>query len=189
MKYFSIDIETTGVDSDNHQILEIGAIFEDTEKQLSFEEIPKFHCFVKHNEIRGVAFALNMNARILEILAHPSKHKDENIIRNEDASFELGVWVRNCLQTREGEIPEIICAGKNFASFDKQFLENLPHWKHYIKIKSRSIDPAILYTDFKNDTDVANTKDCMERAELKYENEHYAIYDAWNIIQLLRKKY
>ena len=45
----------------------------------------------------------------------------------------------------------ITAAGKNFATFDKLFLERLPRWKQCIKLRQRVIDPAILYVDWKND--------------------------------------
>ncbi len=65
MKYLSIDIETTGLDSENHQILSIGVIVEDTEKKLPFEDIPKFHCAIVREEIRGSLFAINMNRDLI----------------------------------------------------------------------------------------------------------------------------
>jgi len=43
MIYFSIDLETTGIDWGQDTILEFGAILEDTDKQLPFDTIPKFN--------------------------------------------------------------------------------------------------------------------------------------------------
>jgi hypothetical protein len=68
MKYLSIDIETSGLDSDNHQILSIGVVVECTEKKLPFEEIPKFHCAIVRDEIRGGLFALNMNKELISTI-------------------------------------------------------------------------------------------------------------------------
>ncbi len=68
MKYLSIDIETTGVDSENHQILSIGVIVEDTLKKLPFEEIPKFHCGIVRKEIKGDLFALNLNRDLIQTI-------------------------------------------------------------------------------------------------------------------------
>lgn len=70
MKYLSIDIETTGLDSENNQILSVGVIVEDTEKKLPFEELPKFHCAIVHKEIRGSLFALNMNKELISTINH-----------------------------------------------------------------------------------------------------------------------
>jgi oligoribonuclease len=77
MNYISLDIETTGLDSERFQILSIGAIIEDTKNPLSFEEIPKFHCGILHNEITGSPFAINMNRRIIEGIASYKDAKDQ----------------------------------------------------------------------------------------------------------------
>lgn len=78
MKYVSIDIKTTGLNKDNHQILEIGAIIEDTTNILSFEKLPKFECIIEWEELVGSVFAINMNSRIIKILTELSSIKDED---------------------------------------------------------------------------------------------------------------
>lgn len=65
MKYLSIDIETTGLSPENHQILSIGVIVEDTTKKLPFHEIPKFHCAIVREDITGGLFALNLNRNLI----------------------------------------------------------------------------------------------------------------------------
>jgi hypothetical protein len=65
MVYCSIDIETSGLDSENHKVLSIGAIIEDTTKKLPFEELPKFNAIVLQNEIVGSPKALTMNKDII----------------------------------------------------------------------------------------------------------------------------
>lgn len=66
MKFISIDIETTGLDPINHKILSIGAIIEDTENPLPYEELPKFHVAILHNELVGSPFAINMNRDLID---------------------------------------------------------------------------------------------------------------------------
>jgi hypothetical protein len=83
----------------------------------------------------------------------------------------------------------ITVAGKNFASFDKLFLERLPRWKQAIRIKQRILDPAILYVDWKTDSDVPNLLKCKERAGINGTVTHNALEDAWDVIEVLRKKY
>lgn len=65
MRYLSIDIETTGLDPEKHQILSIGVIIEQTTKKLPFNEIPKFHCAIVREEIVGGLFALNLNKDLI----------------------------------------------------------------------------------------------------------------------------
>jgi len=82
MKYLSIDIETTGLDPETNQILSIGAIVEDTDNKLSFEEIPKFHACILAEQLVGSPFAINMNKDLIEAMvqyqtAHdPDKKRD-----------------------------------------------------------------------------------------------------------------
>ena len=47
MRYISIDIETTGLDAETNQILSIGAVVEDTNNLVPFDELPKFHAVIK----------------------------------------------------------------------------------------------------------------------------------------------
>ena len=83
----------------------------------------------------------------------------------------------------------ITVAGKNFATFDKHFLERLPRWKQVIRIKQRILDPAILYIDWKNDTSLPSLGQCKERAGIHGIVTHNALEDAWDVVELLRKKY
>jgi oligoribonuclease len=83
----------------------------------------------------------------------------------------------------------ITCAGKNFSTFDKLFLERLPRWKQAIRIKQRVLDPAIMFVDWKQDTEVPNLNKCKERAGIKGLVTHNALEDAWDVIEVLRTKY
>ena len=51
MIYVSVDTETTGLESESHKILSIGAIIEDTSKKLTYDQIPKFNCAILHREL------------------------------------------------------------------------------------------------------------------------------------------
>ncbi len=68
MKYVSIDIETSGLDPENNQVLSIGAVIEDTTKKLSFSEIPKFHAIILQRQISGSPRALTMNEKIVRLM-------------------------------------------------------------------------------------------------------------------------
>jgi len=78
MKYLSIDIETTGLDPDFNQILSIGAIVEDTEKKLPFDEIPKFHACILADQLTGSPFAINMNRDLIESMVQYQTAKDQD---------------------------------------------------------------------------------------------------------------
>ena len=68
MKYASIDIETSGLDTENNQVLSIGAVIEDTTNKLPLEDIPKFHAIVLQRQINGSPRAFIMNKKIIELM-------------------------------------------------------------------------------------------------------------------------
>jgi len=81
MKFISIDTETTGLNPETCQLLSIGAIVEDTEKKLSFDQIPKFHCAILRGErdiLQGELFALNMNKDLIERITQYSIAKTQD---------------------------------------------------------------------------------------------------------------
>jgi len=209
MRYISIDIETTGLDFENCQILEIGAIIEDTNKQLAFNQIPKFSCIVKHDLYVGQSYAINMNARIFKILAdfvklrgeHRANYKKKYNILNDyevaDAfyNFLLANGYETQIPKKEKKKPhkpkiKIVVAGKNYSAFDGRFLsDKLPKWNDRFIVSHKVIDPGNFYIDWKNDDEVPGLGECKKRAGIDGEVSHDAIEDAWDVIQLLRKKY
>ena len=81
MIYVSIDTETTGLNPETCQLMSIGAIVEDTEKKLSFDQIPKFHCAILRGErdiLQGELFALNMNKDLIERITQYSIAKTQD---------------------------------------------------------------------------------------------------------------
>ena len=80
-------------------------------------------------------------------------------------------------------------AGKNFANFDNKFLERLPRWKQVLRARGRTIDPSILFVDWKNDEAIPGLSLCKERAHLDPHVTHNAIDDAMDIVKLLRTQY
>lgn len=225
MKYVSIDIETTGLDPERYNILSVGAIVEDTTKKLPFDEIPKFHVAIKHLEVVGSLFAMNMNKELIDAISHyqaaESQDEKNDLVNmtgmwflNEDEvvesfyQFLFKSGITNLTPEDIGRTPmrevngillptltnrmapvSISVAGKNFATFDKRFLERLPRWKQAIKVKQRVIDPAILYVDWKTDEQLPSLSDCKNRAGLNGQVSHNALEDAWDVVQVLRKFY
>jgi len=207
MKYVSIDLETSGLSPEKHQILEFGAILEDTENLLNFEEIPKFHRIIEHREICGQPIAINMNERIIKILSEYGKSKDLkreeikkqfNIIREYELVNDFIDWLAPYFSTEENSNLDlglytydfsINIAGKNFSSFDVKFLEKIGSWNEIVHYKRRIIDPSVLYVDWAKDDSLPSLEECLKRAGIEKSVAHNAVEDAWDVIQVLRKKY
>ena len=77
MKYVSIDIETSGLDHEKNCILSFGAIIEDTQKKLPYEECPKFNAIILQREIIGSPRAITMNKNIISMIAEYLEGDDE----------------------------------------------------------------------------------------------------------------
>ena len=222
MKYISIDIETTGLDPEKHQILSVAAIIENTEEKLPFDTIPKFNVAIKHKEVVGSLAAMNINADLINTIAHyqATESQDEkndlvNITgmqfldeNNVAEAFFDFLFINNMCDFDPANFPIkyvngktipvltsstkptlITVAGKNFASFDKRFLERLPRWQQAIRIRQRILDPAVLYIDWEKDKTLPNLNTCKQRAGIAGDVTHTALEDAWDVIQILRKFY
>lgn len=224
MKYISIDIETTGLDSEFNQILSIGAVIEDTLNQLPFEDLPKFHAVIKRESVYGSIFALNLNKDLIQAMKDYSEAKTDELKQEIEESFGAKFYhedevveaiyqfcYRNGLVDLDPNflnkqmrivdgIPYPIlgsnmvktyltCAGKNFAGFDKKFLEKLPRWKQVFSIRSRVLDPGILFVDWINDESVPSLDECKKRAGIDGVVTHNAVEDAMDVVMLLRKCY
>jgi len=222
MIYISVDTETTGLEKDRYQILSIGAILEDTTKKLTFEEIPKFHAAILHNEVTGSPFALNMNKNLIESIVQYQMAEDQDekndlvhftgmqFYREDQVAEEFYRWLYDNglvdlkiqgqmvragngksypILTSKMKPVSINVAGKNFASFDKIFLERLPRWKQVVSIRQRIIDPSVIFTNWNEDKTLPNLQSCKERAKIEGIVTHNALEDAWDVIQLLRTQY
>lgn len=227
MKYVSIDIETTGLDPEKHQILTIGAVIEDSNNTLPIEDLPSIHIAILRKEIVGSPFAINMNRDIIESLVYYQTAQDQDekndLVRMKGMKFceeddvvetlfhflydngikpdwrggirpldiNIKVVGGNTYPILTSNIPKVTfnAAGKNFASFDLKFLERLPRWKQIFRVRSRILDPGILFTDWEGDFSVPGLSECKKRAGLNSVVTHDAIDDARDVISLLRRFY
>jgi oligoribonuclease len=222
MVYVSCDIETTGLDFKENSVLSIGAIVEDTEKKLPYDEIPKFYGIVLQNLITGSPRAITMNQEVISNIGDFIEGKPETrdllafktgglflekdfiiqelyrflclnvpLYGDDLKRMEKYVYPGDKKPTIDGSTRPITInvAGKNFGTFDKVFLEQLPWYKKLIKTRQRILDPAILLVDWKSDDSLPNLKECKERAGVSGIVTHNALEDAWDVIEVLRKFY
>lgn len=221
MKYVSIDIETSGLDPEKNCILSIGAIIEDTEKKLPYEECPKFNAVILQREIVGSPRALTMNKGLIAMIGEYLEGNDEtrfnmdtildySFYEKEDVIKEFYYWLeRNgfpqsnnsggYVTLENGYMKPLInnatkpitinVAGKNFGTFDKLFLQQLPWWQKLIRTRQRVLDPAILFVNWKDDDSLPSLTTCKQRAGIDGIVTHDALEDAWDVIEILRATY
>ena len=195
--YVSIDTETTGLDPETCQILEVGAVIDDW--TTPFALLPKFRCYVNNGAIAGQPYALSMHPKILRAIAtgrtefSGHQHNENGGWREDEevpiyhagrVAYIFEEWLRsNRLQPSS---KKLTVAGKNYGAFDHQFLKRLPQFTEYIKMQHRFIDPGNLYYDPSIDDGPPDTKECMVRAGIEGEVSHTAVEDAMTVVKLIR---
>lgn len=184
MRYISIDCETTGLDIDNCNIIEFGAVIEDTNDLLALDKLPTFHRYLLPPEgtgrYTGEPYALSMHSEIFELIA--TKAEGINPLHLGSDFFN---WLKEQgLVKKEGD--PITVAGKNFPSFDLQFLRKLRRFSPPVRFNHRFIDPAMLYWQPLTDSRLPNMETCLERAEIEKPVLHTAVDDALLVIELIR---
>lgn len=184
MKYLSIDIETTGLNPETCNIIEFGAVLDDTSwwGDCPVSDLPFFHAYVLPTDgiYKGEVYALAMNSEIFKRIAEG--RQADLFLYEQDLGKQFQNWLN------EKQVPEkTAVAGKNFASFDQRFLERLPKWN--VKFSHRSLDPAMLYFNPLEDSAPPSMKVCMQRAGMAGEVAHTAVADAQVVIELIRKAY
>lgn len=180
MKVVSIDIETTGMDYNNCQVLEFGAIIDDLEVVIPSRELPTFRRVIRPPDgiVIGEPYALWMNAGLLKEICD-----SKDVINRSALGYEFEDW----LESNGIDSKRVIPAGKNFASFDMQFLNRMSGFNDFVRFKHRVLDPSILFMEV-NDGEPPSIKLCAERAGLDIATygTHTALEDARLVIDLLR---
>lgn len=186
MKYASIDIETTGLNPETCEVIEIGIVLEDTSKQMPVECLPTFHCYIDAKTFAGEPYALSMHPKIFERIAR--KGGGFNYYTRESVASYIYNFLDGNIDTGMERFDKyrINVAGKNYATFDAKFLSKLPSFDNLIKISRRIIDPAMLYWNPATDEHLPDTKTCYERAGMPGEIAHTAVDDAIGVVKLIR---
>ena len=200
MKYVSIDIETTGLNPNTCEILEIGAVVDTP--TLRLEDLPTFRFRILRDMYIGELYALSMHGELSKDLAIQPRNTigygTFGAYRTDIGPFEARTWCgfedefpsqfADWLRQIGIDPTDFVVAGKNFANFDGPFLKKIigttVQWHH------RILDPGSMYA-LPSDEKVPDTNECCRRAGINPAdipgNEHTSIHDALVVIALIRK--
>lgn len=213
MKYVSLDIETTGLDKNKNQIVEVGAVLDEIGSTTPIEELPKFRAVLLHDEMVMGAYCANLHrdlwAEILEAqdrYRHPiekygfvtgmlSGREHTYYCKPEEFEGLFYSWVsKNYMRPfpsdNMSDIPEVIkinIAGKNPGTFDIPFLEALPGWQGLVKFQRRVLDPASHFIRL-DDEHIPDLQECLKRCGFEGTVSHTAVDDAIDIIRVIRQQ-
>lgn len=192
MNFISIDIETTGLNPNNSQILEFGAVVVN-----NWKIVGTFEKKIYREKIFGEPFALSMNHKLIKEIANAKQSEAEawenNLVYEEDLADCFYQYLRlyKHYDVEERTPIQFVAAGKNFGPFDLQFLKRIDNWDSKFKVHHRILDPAILYYDSNYDkTCLPNFELCKKRSGLFPNDEvkHRALKDAEDVAALIIHK-
>ncbi len=184
--YVSIDIETTGLDPETCQVLQIGAVVDDWETPV--EELPTFNYYIEYSVIKGEAYALSMHHKIFRAMADAVRGVASDgvpICCPEAITRTFSDWLFYNGISSSGKMT---VAGKNYAAFDRNFLSKLKNWDWDIKMSHRFIDPGNMYYQPGIDDGPPNMEECLRRVGLPPHVKHTALEDALDVVRLIRWK-
>jgi len=197
MKYVSVDIETTGLDPETCDVIEIGMVVDDTEQlDIPVDSLPTLRLMVSTPTDRpfyqGEPYALSMHSNLFVEISRA--FHVENVQYSRNVKVEEAVWspdvvrypiedfiTKNFPGEKYPIMRRITVAGKNYASFDSRFLRKLG-----IEFRHRVLDPGMLFFDHLKDDKIPDFAECMRRAGLEPVVKHTAVEDAKDVIRMLR---
>lgn len=177
--YIAIDIETTGLDPERCQVLEIACVVEDWVTPV--EHLPVFRALVNPGEIRGDAYAIAMNAALIREMADAPRNDLNGCI------IDLSGFLDRFFPDRHKKGNGVTVAGKNFGAFDYRFLSRSPSWK-LIHHRHRFIDAGNLWWNPVTDPGLPDLATCLARAGCPPQKSHSAVHDCLGVIRCVRAK-
>jgi hypothetical protein len=187
-KYVSIDIECCGLDPLVHDIIEFGAVLDDLSDQKPIHMLPSFHCYFVKDEYKGEPFALSMHPTIFRRIAERGEEENRNKYHYFTAekfgnAFKTFL-IKNGYPVEHDKVV-INASGKNFGSFDLQFLKHKTDFLKHIIVRNRIVDPGMLFLNG-DDNQIPGMAECKKRAGVNGIVAHDAISDAIDVVKLVR---
>jgi oligoribonuclease (3'-5' exoribonuclease) len=200
MRYLSLDLETTGLDESRCQILQLAAVYDDTD--IPLDQSPTFNALVWAPTYAGEPYALALNQEIFKTLATASPcheyhylssiklppviHRGQTVycVTAERLVPTLEHWLIELNHHVPIDHHKIVLAGKNVAGFDLKFLRKLPGWNH-LPLHHRVLDPGNLFLR-PDDKEPPGTEECLRRAGFLDYVAHDALEDALDVCKLIR---
>ena len=206
MKIVSIDIETTGLHRHlGHGIIEFAAVLDDTKNWYDKKKnnndpksyLPMFHCYiVDPNRKWSKELLTNPKFENHQLMVKRIKNREEGYdyfapeeMVKKFAEFLMANGYKMSNDSRFLGKILINPLGKNFGSFDMQWLERVPTWNDFFVLNPRSVDPGMLYLTPTSDRVVPSMQKCFGLAGIDDIVDHTALSDAYYTLLVVRKKY
>lgn len=198
MKYLTIDLETTGLDTREDQVLEIGAVVDDIPRGggnlTPLEELPRFRAVLRRDRVEGHPMAMAMHGDLFRYM-HAKKPADDVCSPADAVSrFESFLCQHFPVDPAKNQA-RVTIAGKNVGGFDMEFLSRLPRFRKQggevhlglHVLLARVIDPGTLFfwPDF-DEYSLPGTDEIMRRCGIEETSDHTAVGDCLLVVRAIR---
>lgn len=176
-KLISVDIETSGLDSEKCVILSIGAVVINLDTK---EKEETFYGVINHKSFHGEPYALMLNDKLIKEIS-----KNEYIDMFHDGHVLIkdnSVEVLNSFLEWLKPHKEYSVVGKNFANFDLKFFEKV---YGHSPFNRRILDVGSMFYDVTKDEKIPNLSECLSRANMNNIVTHNALEDAQQVADLI----
>lgn len=190
MRFLSLDLETTGLNADRCQIIEIGAVY--VSEAFSPKNWPRFSALIKREVYKGEPFALAMHQdRWYQLATGEEINESSNItevsyktlvMSESTALYTFKSWFERVHNSKRN----CTLAGKNIGRFDCRFLERVKEFP-LNRFHHRVLDPGNLYL-LPSDDEIPSTQMCINRAGFKFAGSHKAMEDSEIVALLVQHK-
>ena len=184
--YIALDIETTGLDPDIYQVLEIALVAD--VPGLCVRDCPVFHAVIDPGgSIIGDPPALAMNAALIASIGRGNCEKRDRVMK------DLDRWLTDVTPRDSSGCPTerkpYTLLGKNVGSFDWQFVKRLPGFPVH-RFDYRFMDVGSLYAEASG---LCSQADLVAKQSVTAYaipgKEHEAVFDARVSLALARSKW
>lgn len=178
MRFIAIDCETTGLDPNKCQMVELAMVHVDITEKRCLVDSKQWHILPREGEYIGEEYALNMNAAIIGAIQDGTLRG----VTEKEVVFDIQQWLSQLGYIREGFVP----CGKNVMGFDMRFLRRLPGWGYpKIKHKHRGIDVGTLMLSPRDEVP-PDLEECKRRAGVIGKVSHRAIDDTMDCVEIVK---
>lgn len=201
MLIYSIDLETTGVDSKLNDILTIGAVISELEdERLTIKSYFNKVFFKRNLTISSGAYKINKelldwyydnNEKHIALQSNNAITDDELYYLDIAKCLDSELLLRGENINDEFRYDNLLIIGKNYDKFDREFLlsaidncniNEIWYAKNLNRLLNRtSYDIGIACMRIGTDTKTPNTEECLERLKVEYSTDirHHSMYDAY----------
>lgn len=196
IRIVSVDIETSGFHPRQNNVLEVAAIVGSLDKADAANlRFAHFHCFLQHEQVVWDPSTLDFHRRNgwFEYRDEMIKHNNVPMLNDDAFITKFGMFLAeyDCWDQSNSD-PKLrysaTAVGKNFGSFDLQFLENIYGFRKCKFFRHRAIDLGNLLWLPKVDGNVLPSSEvCAKLIDSSGQVKHRAMDDAMLMLYLLDK--